>query len=223
MGIHLSIKAALCTAALALGSAHAALVTWDLNPNNSNGAVGSSSYTFNSSGFSLTAYGFDRVSGPDTSHELWFKNDGPDHGLGVTGTPHNELQVGPNGPLQYIQFDLSSLLSLGFTDGKLKVSSVDSGEAFNIYGSNTLGQLGTKISALGGPYSDQDNNTFINIPNFGDYKYVSVVAAIDDILPWAFAANMPAIPELGGTSVALVLLAFFGVVMASRKMGAKYR
>jgi hypothetical protein len=221
MGIHRSIKAALCTVALALGSAHAALVTWDLNPSNANGAVGSSSYTFNSNGFAVTAYGFDRVSGPDTAHDLWFKNEGVDHGLGVTGTPHNELQVGPNGPLQYIQFDLTSILSLGFTDGQLKVSSVDTGEAFDIYGSNSLGQLGTKISALGGPYGEQDNNTFVNIPNFGSFKFISVVAAMNDVLPWAFAANMPAIPEVGGSTLAVVLLAFFGVVMATRKIGAK--
>jgi hypothetical protein len=222
MGIHSSIKAAVFTLTLALGSTHGALVTWDLNPSNANGAVGSASYTFTSSGFSIGAYGFDRVTGPDTPHQLWFKDDGIDHGLGVTGTAHNELQVGPNGPLQYIQFDLTSILSLGFTNGQLKVSSVDPGEAFDIYGSNTLGQLGTKISLGGGPYGDDDNNEFVNIPSFGSYKFISVVAAIDDILPWAFAANMPVIPEMGGSSVALVLLAFFGVVMATRKIGAKY-
>jgi hypothetical protein len=217
-----SLKIALCLLALA-GSAHAALVTWDLNPTNANGAVGSSSYTYNSNGLNITAYGFDRVTGPDTPHELWFRNQDQDHGLGVTGTAHNELQVGPNGPLQYIQFDLSAILAAGLTDGMLKVSSVDQGEAYNIYGSNTLGQLGTKISALGGPYDDQNNNQFVNIPNFGEYKYVSVVAAIDDVLPWAFAASMPAIPERGGSSVALVLLAFIGVVTATRKLGAKHR
>ena len=126
--------------------------------------------------------------------------------------------MGPDGPLQYIQFDLASILSAGFTNGLLKVSSVDPGEAFDIYGSNTLGSLGTKISLGGGPYGDGDNNDFVNIPNFGSYRYVSVVAAINDVLPWALAANMPAIPELGGTSVALILLAFFGIVVATRKI-----
>ena len=221
MAIHSSIKAAFCTLVLACASAHAALVTWDLNPTAANGPVGASSYTFDSSGFSITAFAFDRVSGPDTPHQLWFKDDSTDHGLGVADTLHNELQVGPNGPLQYIQFDLSSILSLGFTDGKVKVSSVDLGEAFDIYGSNTLGQLGTKLSALGGPYGDDNDNKFVNIPGFGSYKFISVVAAANDVLPWAFAANMPAIPELGGASLAFVLIAFFGVVMATRKIGAR--
>jgi hypothetical protein len=224
MKIH-SLRPFLCTVALGLvfatGSTYAALVTWNLNPSNANSAVGSASHTFMSSGFSLTAYGFDNVSGPDTPHELWFKDtDTPmDHGLGLTGTAHNELQVGPNGPLQYIQFDLTSLLALGFINGKLKVSSVDPGEAFDIYGSNALGQLGSKISLGGGPYGDTDNNTFVNIPSFGSFKFISVAAAIDDVLPWAFAA---VIPEIGGSTAAFVLLAFFGVVLATRKIGARH-
>src|SRR3989442_8958550 len=93
------LKALLCTLAIGLAitaSAHAALVTWDLNPSNANGPVGSTSFTFTSSGFSITAYGFDRAAGPDTGHELWVKDDGSDHGLGLAGTAHNELQVGPN-------------------------------------------------------------------------------------------------------------------------------
>lgn len=225
MRIH-SLRSFLCTVALGLvfapGSTYAALVTWNLNPSNANSAVGSASHTFMSSGFSLTAYGFDNVAGPDTPHELWFKNDAPDHGLGLPDTAHNELQVGPNGPLQYIQFDLTSLLALGFTNGQLKVSSVDPGEAFDIYGSNALGQLGSKISLGGGPYGDTDNNSFVNIPSFGSFKFISVVAAIDDVLPWAFAAKMPVIPEIGGSTAAFVLLAFFGVVLATRKIGARH-
>ena len=222
MRIQPSLKAAFCILSLAIGSTQAALVTWDLNPTNANGAVGSTSFTYTSSGFSITAYGFDLIPGPDAPHELWFKDLNLDHGLGLTDTPHNELQVGPNGPLQYIQFDLSSILALGFTDGQLKVSSVDPGEAFDIYGSDTLGQLGTKISLGGGPYGDASNNTFLNIPDFGSFKFVSVVAAINDVLPWAFAANMPVIPEVGGSTAAFILLAFFGVVMATRKIGGKY-
>lgn len=221
------IKSALCTCAIALAfgsSGHAALttVTWDLNPNNQEQAVGGSSHTFMSSGFSLTAYGFNNVSGADTPHDLWYKNGGLDHGLGVTDTPHNELQVDANGPVQYIQFDLTSLLAMGMTYGQLKVSSIDPGEAFDIYGSNTLGSLGTKISAGGGPYGDEDNNIFVNIPDFGSYKFISVVAAIDDILPWAFQGCLPAVPEIGGTTAAFVLLAFFGVVMASRAIRTRY-
>jgi len=227
MRIHPSIKLLLCTvaigSALAVGSAaRAALVTWDLNPSNLNQSLGASSHTFTSNTFSITASGFDNVSGPDTPHTLFFKNDLVDHGLGVDGTPHNELQVGPNGPVQYIQFDLSSILSMGASGGQLKVSSVNSGEAFDIFGSNTSGTLGSKISLGGGPYGDANNDIFVNIPSFGSFKFISVVAAIGDVLPFALRANIPAVPEIGGATAAFVLLAFFGVVMASRAIRTRY-
>ena len=222
MGTHLSIKAALCTLALALSSTQAALVTWDFNPGNLHQPVGATSHTFTSSGFSITAYGFDRVSGPDTPHELFFKNQ-PDfggageRGLGLVGTPSNELNINPNGSIpHYIQFDLSSIIGLGFTDGQIAVTSLQQGESYRIYGSDTLGQLGTQ---LGGTFSGLAfDEVFVNLPNFGEYDFISIAAATGRVLPFAFQA----VPELGGPSAALVLLAFVGVVMATRKIGARY-
>jgi hypothetical protein len=211
-----------CIPALVLGWATtsplqgALVTTWDLNPKNLNQSVGSASHTYTVWGYSITAYGWDNISGDDTPHTLYYKNIGEDHGLGVFGTPHNELQVNPDGsPAQYIQFGLASILADGFTNGQIKVSSIEPGEAFDIYGSNTLGTLGAKISA-GGSYGSEDNNVFVNIPDFGSYKFISVVSAAGDILPWALMANCPVIPEIGGTTAALVLLGFFGVVMTSR-------
>jgi hypothetical protein len=192
-----------CAAAFAVQSASAVLVTWDLNPTNANASVGSSSQTFTSSGYSLTAYGFDQVSGPDTGHTLYYKNSGIDHGLGLVGTPNNELQVNSDHTLpHYIQFDLTSLLLQGFTNGQIKISSVDPGEAWDIYGSNTLGELGTKLN--GAAFGDSTNNTFVNVPNFGSFKYISVGANIDDVLPWSFQATIVPIPE--AVSIVPVLL-----------------
>jgi hypothetical protein len=224
------VKIAMCTFALGLGlalgpSARAALVTWNLNPNDLNQSLGAASQTFTSNSASITAYGFDHVAGPDTPHTLYYRDEGPggDHGLGLEGTAHNELQVNPNGsPAQYIQFDLTSILSQGFTGGKVKVSSVDAptNEVFDIYGSNTLGALGTKISIAGG-YGSADNNIFVNIPNFGSYEFISIVAAIGDVLPWSLQASMPAVPEIGGATAAFALLAFFGLVIASHSIRAR--
>jgi hypothetical protein len=200
------------------GSVNAALVTWDLNPSNQNQSLGSASHVFSSSGFSITAYGWDRVSGPDTPHTLFYKNDGEDHGLGIVGTPHHELQAGSWGPEQYIQFDLGSILG-SLSNGQVKVSSVDGSthEVFDIYGSNALGQIGTRIS-IGGGYDSGDDNTFVDIPDFGQYRFISIAAAHGDVLPWGIQANVSAIPELGGRSVAIALLAFCGLVLASRSI-----
>lgn len=222
---HLSIKTALCALALGLGlaaasTAQAVVVNWDLNPDNLNQSLGSASHTFISDGFSLTAYGYDNVAGADTPHTLFYKDEGPggDHGLGVVGTPHNELQANPDGSsAQYIQFDLRSILAAGFLDGALKVSSVDAPthEVFEIYGSNALGTLGTKISIPGG-YDESFNNVFVNIPDWGNYDFISVGASVGDVLPWALAVKMPPVPEIGGMSAAFVLVAFLGVVLATR-------
>ena len=185
----LSIKLVLaCSALLALAAtpARATLVTWDFNPTNANASVGSASHTFASSGYSITAYGFDVVSGPDTPHDLYYKDASPDHGLGFVGTPHNEIQTD-----NYIQLDLSSILSQGFTNGQIKVSSIDSGESFSLYGSNTLGSRGTFLST----YGDTDNNAWISVPSFGTYNYISVIGTTGDELLWAFQATVSPIPE----------------------------
>lgn len=225
---HFLAKTAVCVLALAalVSSAGAALVTWDFNPNNLHQSAGASSYDFNSNGFTITARGFDRVSGPDTPHMLFFKNQ-PDlggagrRGLGLDGTPSNELNVNGNGSIpHYIQFDLSAILDQGFDDGQIAVTSLQAGEGFRIYGSNTLGRLGDQ---LGGTYSGLTfDGEFVNLPDFGDYEFISIAAADGRVLPLAFRAHMPAIPELGGAAVAFVLLAFFGVVVASRAIRGRY-
>lgn len=218
----LSIRATICSGlgiiALAFASsASATLVTWDLNPGNQNASLGSSSHTYTVNGFSITAYGFNNViGGPDTPHTLYYKNTGGgfDHGLGITGTSDNELQNDHGTPLQYIQFDFASILALGFTNGQLAASSVDPGEGWTIYGSNTLGSLGTNLNAAG--YGDTTNNLFVNIPGFGNYRYYSVVSTIDDVLPFGFQAFFNPVPEIGGLSAGIVLVGFVGLVVASR-------
>ena len=84
-------------------SAQASIV-WDLNPNQQNASVGSSSRTYTSSGFSITAYGFDNNGGIGTAHDLFYKsipdiNGATETGLGLTNTLSNELQTG----LHFIQ------------------------------------------------------------------------------------------------------------------------
>ena len=51
-----------CIAALTATSAWATVVTWQLNPSNTNGNVGSSSLDLTQSGFTITARGYDNVA-----------------------------------------------------------------------------------------------------------------------------------------------------------------
>jgi hypothetical protein len=200
----------------AIGSARAAIV-WDLNPNDQNTAVGSSSHTFTSSGFSITAYGFDNHSGIGTAHNLFYKNT-PDvggateTGLGLTNTTSNELQAG----LHFIQFDFTAALAAGMFNGQLSVGSVQAAtnESFAIFGSNTLGTLGTQVSGIFGSSFD---NQFVAIPGFGQFNYYSVLAMSDDVLPVAVRADLPAVPETNALLPVAGLAALIAASAALRK------
>src|SRR3954468_21306078 len=95
-----------------------AAVVWDLNPNQQNAPVGSSSRTYTTSGFSITAYGFDNNSRIGTLHDLFYKSildvgGATETGLGLTNTLSNELQTN----LHFIQFDFTSALAAGMMNG----------------------------------------------------------------------------------------------------------
>ncbi len=158
--------------------------------------VGSSSATFKSWGFSITAYGYTVSPGGDTPLGLYFKNRGADEsGLGIVGPSDHELQGIGGAPAQYIQLDLGSLIASGkFTGGAIEIGSVQdfSSDEFNIYGSSVKGQIGTKIA---GTFDYQSDQVFLNLPDFGDYRYISIGAVAGDVLPIAFQANC--IPEMG--------------------------
>lgn len=206
--------ALLCITVMA--SAQAAVV-WDLNPSDQNAPVGGSSHTFTSSGFSITAYGFDNHSGIGTAHNLFYKNVSPiggavENGLGLTGIPDNELQAG----LHFIQFDFTAALAAGMFNGQLSVGSIQPGESFVIFGSNTLGVLGTQVSSLLGSSVD---NQFVPIQNFGQFNYYSVMALQNDVLPVAVRADVAPVPEMN----ALLPIAALVVLLAATNVWRKRR
>lgn len=202
------LKTSLLCATLAFtaSSAWATLVTWNLNPSGSNADLGSNSQDFTVSGYTITALGYDNNSGTGIAHELHYKNDGGDEiGLGLKGTPNFELQVdGKGNPLQFIQLDLRSILSQSFTNGQIEVGSVQSGELFNLYGSNVLGSLGTKLNSTA--YDSSKDGVFIAVPSFASYQFISVVAAAADVLPVAFRATIVPIPEVASLVPAACLI-----------------
>lgn len=202
----------LCAVFMAAVSSSRAAVVWDLNPQpRQNAPVGSSSHTYTSQGYSITAYGFDNNAGIGTAHQLFYKNvpeigGAVEFGLGLTNTPNNELQAG----LHFIQFDFTSMLAAGLLHGQISVGSVQAREAFAIYGSNALGTLGTQ---LGGTYGSAFDNQFVNLPNFGQYNYYSIVAAADDVLPVAIQADLPPVPEVNAI---FPIAALFLLLLATR-------
>lgn len=193
-----------------IGSSASAAIVWELNPEpRQHGPAGSSSVTFTSSGFSLTAYGFDNNGGIGTPRELFFKDRPPvdgavEFGLGLNDVPHNEINAG----LHFIQFDFTALLAAGMMNGEITVGSIQAPEAFAIYGSNTLGTLGTQV---GGPFQGLAfDNQSVAIPNFGQFNFYSIVATEGSVLVIAVQGDVPPIPEMNALVPigALVLLVF---------------
>ena len=193
-----------------IASASSAAIVWELNPQpRQHGPAGSSSLTFTSSGQSITAYGFDNNAGIGTARELFYKDRPPvdgavEFGLGLNNVPHNEINAG----LHFIQFDFTAMLAAGMMNGEITVGSIQATEAFAIYGSNTLGTLGTQV---GGPFTGLAfDNQSVAIPNFGQFNYYSILATEGSVLVIAVQGDLPAIPEMNALLpiAALVLLVF---------------
>lgn len=198
--------------AFAVASANAVLVTWAFNPSGQNANAGAGMLTYNQSGYDLTVRGYDNVAGADPLHELYYKNEGMiggamERGLGLVGTNSNEFTVNGNGnPSNYLQLDLRSILTAGFTNGMLQVTSLQNGEGYSIFGSNALGELGVQ---LGGAFTGLAfDNIFVAIPDFGSYQFISIAAASGRVLPVAFRADITPIPEMSA------LFPIFGLLVA---------
>jgi PEP-CTERM motif len=113
-------------------------VTWNFNT--PTGKLGTSQ-TYMVDGITLTAYGF---SSPGHSNKLFGKKDGGDEsGLGLYGFSDDE--IGGNG---FIQLNLTQLLQQ-YDTAYLTIGSVQQGEYYDVWLSNTLGRLGTEVVSNG--------------------------------------------------------------------------
>ena len=214
-GKALAALAVVCV--FATSAAKATVVTWSLNPNGIEGAVGSTSQTFVSSGYSITAYGYTVGGSSHTPLGLYYKNQGYDEtGLGIVGPADHELQGNGGYPEQFIQLDVSSIVAQGFTDGKIQIGSVQSGsnDTFVIWGSSTLGDPGSQI---GGVYDSSSDLVFLDIANFTNYKFISVGALSGDVLPVAFQATLAPVPEMSALFPIIGLIAAVSLTQVLRR------
>ena len=146
-------------------------------------AVGSSSYAVTHSPITLTAYGFYSNNTPKLLE--WKAGGGDEVGLGFTDTLDNELTLNSqNQPANYIQVDVTAALLAGGLNGMIKMGSTTLGEAFDVWGSHTLGSLGTSLIP-GGSTSDA---TFIPIPSWGTYQYIGVTVH-PEVVPTGLTAD----------------------------------
>ena len=164
--------------------------TWNLNL--PNGTLGTSqAYTVN--GVTITAYGFNNGN-PGTPTALYGKNDGGDeNGVGINSNVNHEIDIN-----HFVQLDLNQLIAANATAATMTIGSMQAGEPANVYGSNSLGVIGTLLMTV--PIT-LDNTPF-TMPGFPAYRYISVQASAAspaDVLlqQVSFSCPQPLIGSIG--------------------------
>ena len=138
------------------------------------------SQTYSNNGVTITAYGF---SAPSKPTRLFGKNDGGDEfGLGIKGAKDNEIST-----TNFVQLDLQHIWELpAISSSSMSFGSVQFGESWNLYGSNTLGTLGTLL--IDGGTTDYPT-TFALPGSVPTYRYIGVQAKAFNVLVSTFAAD----------------------------------
>jgi len=164
-------------AGMAITPAHAAtiLFTW-VAPSNANTSLGTSA-NFTSGGITLTAYALPGVN-QNPAPALYAKSEGTgETGLGLTNDPGNDNEISANTD-DGIQIDFANALTKApNATVTLAIGSVQSGEGWALYGSNTeatnTGSIGKELlsgSATGNPVQT------VTLPDWGEYTYYTLLA-----------------------------------------------
>jgi hypothetical protein len=183
--------AALVVAVVVLAAAPAFAGGISINFNSPSGVLGTSQAYG-----SITAYGFScsvatsGTTGPSgcTATNLFGKNgSGDESGLGTAGDVNNEIGI-----TNLVQLDLSSLEKLGVTSVTIGLNSIQSGEGFDVFLSNTLGTAGSFYTSGG---SADDNAVPITV-NLGGNQFLGVSANSANVLLTSLGATSST-PEPG--------------------------
>jgi hypothetical protein len=149
-----------------------------VTPANENTVLGLS-YSQTSNGITLTAYGLTAPSnltqpataGPD----LYAKNGGAgETGLGMATDPANDHEISA-ALHDGIQVDFAQAIAAApKSPAAMMISSAQSGEGWEIYGSNTLLTVGQELASGWG--SNSNPTVTVNLPDWGEYTYYTLLA-----------------------------------------------
>ncbi len=223
--------------AVALGStaamtAQAKTYSWVFATQNNKGNVGSAAHTYydTTNTLGLSAHGYTAHNSDTGNHvvnnvwntgtvqntNLYNKYSGPsatdETGLGLNGTANNEIGVN-----NFIQFDVTNLITGHYTNLHFIISSLQKGEGYTVWGSNSAGTPGTLLSS----FTDTTGTNLINsflAPQFGTYNFYSIgSSAGNGLVENGVSVDAPPVPE-ASTSVGFSgLLLIGGLSMVRRK------
>ena len=118
--------------------------------------------TFTSGGVSVTLTGY---SAPGVTSNLFAKNEGPtEFGVGLASGDDHEIAGNFT-----LQIDLQQVLALHPSSVAIGISSLQTGETYQIWGSNTAGTPGTLLA------TGQSATTF-SLTNDQQYRYITIAS-----------------------------------------------
>ena len=160
-------------------SAVASTYTWNLAPGPTSQLLGTSETLTSTTGGLTLGFTGNVIdsNGKVTLSDLYAKVGGGDEtGLGLAADPTGQNEIFKN---SFVQIDLTSLLAANKVNSlSLIIGSVQSGEGFAVWGSNTAGQEGSVLMTGGSSM----NGVAFNVPSFGNYNYVSISATANNVL-----------------------------------------
>ena len=120
--------------------------------------------SYNSNGLPLNCYGFSTTGSPTNLHS---NNVRGNTELGLSNSnDNNQIDSG-----HFVQFDISSHTGSGANGVSIAASTFDWNTAYDVYGSNTQGSLGTLLAS-----NVQADSNVHSVLNRTSYKYVCVKA-----------------------------------------------
>ena len=176
----------------------------------------SSSWVYTSGGLSITASGF--TTPGNAPLNLFAKSDGPgETGLGFVGTLENEISS-----TNFMQLDVSDLLSHGVTSLTIDIGSLQAGEEGIFSRSAVSGQLGVpSIATLTGGAVDQSyavalmtGYNFVDITGGGPNSNADPSSG--NVVLATASATSSGVPD-GGSTALLVGLGLLGIYSLARR------
>ncbi|HEU5411990.1 MAG TPA: PEP-CTERM sorting domain-containing protein [Candidatus Acidoferrales bacterium] len=176
--------------------------------------------TFTFDSHTVTAMGFqctDNSLGSCSTSGVMLstKDDGDgETGLGIVGGPHGDNEIESN---SFMQLDFSQLADLGVTSLTLEIQSVQTGEGFRLFQSNTAGMPGTPMLTVTGNGTNNPSSvvtTTISV-DFATNAFIDISAldsnrANNDVLLETGSMATPSGPIGGSPTPEPATLALFG-------------
>ncbi|MGP8243471.1 MAG: hypothetical protein ACLQVN_03010 [Bryobacteraceae bacterium] len=183
------------------------------------------SHTYGTAPYDITVYGFDGTS--TNSHNTAAGLSETTGGLGLAGSSQITTS-------DFVAVDFADPETVHGVTASFEVGGLSSGEGWQLYGSDTLGELGTLITSNTAGWGTAAN-TWETIPNLADYTYYSLQAVNEPAYGQMIAncgTSSPSITLLGvrvsgaaptpepGTCV-MVGLALIGLSVGTRRLGSR--